>query len=426
MELKINETLKVTTDIPISRVTSFQMQWGVNEHARLVLSCEISYEDAMAYQSRACSGSMIDVVYCGDQKEQQIFNGLVKNIIMSFEGRTAQVQIEGISATWKLDISKKSRSFQDENMTYSALAKKVASFSNSDTIALIGKDTKISGPLIQYQETDWEFLKRISSHLGKYVLCDVVTGRSAFWFGMRKGELAALSTENPYRSKYDPISKRQTYIVDSRRVYQIGDRVSFAGEDVIILQRNAVFNGEIMFTYLLGSESALDKNIQYNDHILGCGLMGTVTAVSGEQLKIRLDIDGNEERGEYWFSWRPETGNIMYAMPEIESPVLLSIPDIDERSAVVNVCLHKEGASANRKRSFNKRCLKTAEGSFLKLYPGELEFSRQGGEHLLKLSDDSIFCETSKSIKIEARKNVYVKGRAAVIEAAEEIDGVVG
>lgn len=70
--------------------------------------------------------------------------------------------------------------------------------------------------------------------------------------------------------------------------------------------------------------------------------------------------------------------------------------------------------------------MRTIEGSLIKLYPDELEFSRNEGVHLLQLSDGNILCKTNKSIKIEARKNVYIKGATASIKAPEGIDGVVG
>jgi len=63
MELRINETLKMTTDIPLNKVTSFHMQWGVNDHARLVLCGEVSYEAAIEYQNRTCTGDRIVQVW---------------------------------------------------------------------------------------------------------------------------------------------------------------------------------------------------------------------------------------------------------------------------------------------------------------------------------------------------------------------------
>lgn len=249
MELNINETLKITTDIPLSRVTTFHMQWGVNDHACLELYGDISYEAAVEYQNKNCSGDRIIVAYCGEQQEQVLFNGLVRKSVISFERRCAQIKVEGISATWKLDISKKFRSFQDKDMTYAALAKKIADYTGTSVISLIGKNTKILKPLIQYQETDWEFLRRISSHLNKFILCDVLTGKPAFWFGMRNGKRVVLPAEHSYHSNFDPILKRQTYMINSKNVYQIGDKVTFMGEDMIILRRECVFHGELIFTY---------------------------------------------------------------------------------------------------------------------------------------------------------------------------------
>lgn len=423
MELKINESLKINSDIPLSKVVDFNMQWKVNDHACLTLRGELPYEDAIGYQSRNVSGSKILIEYCRDQQEQVLFNGLIKKIEIFFEGKTAQIQIEGISATWKMDISKNCRSFQNENMTYAELAKRVAKYANTDVIAVSGKSEKILEPLLQYQESDWEFLKRVSSHLNKFILCDVITGKPAFWFGMRKGGKIALATEHSYHYTLEPVLKRKKYIVNSREAYQIGDRATFLGEDVVILQRDVEFNGETIFTYTLGSETVLDQNIQYNDNLSGCGLWGVVKEISGEMLKIQLEIDKDEDCGEYWFPWYPETGNIMYAMPEIGSLVLLSVAGNDERSAVVNVCLHSERKEENH---YSNRYLKISDQSLIKLYPDELEFSKNEGDHTLTLEDGRIDIKTNKKIKIEAEKNIFIRGRSAFIKASEEINGVVG
>ena len=426
MELNINEILKIRTDIPLSSVTRFHMQWCINDHAHLKLYGDISYEAAVRYQNKNCSGNCIIVTYFEEQKEQVLFNGLVRNSVISFEGRCAQIEIEGISATWKLDIVKQFRSFQDTDMTYAALARKVADYTGASVISLIGKNTKLQKPLIQYRETDWEFLRRISSHLNKYILCDVITGKPAFWFGMRNGKRVVLPAEHSYDLNFDPILKRQVYIVNSRNAYKIGDKVMYRGEELIILRRECVFHDELIFTYTLGSESVLDQTIQYNCAISGCGFWGKVIAISGEMLKIALEMDRDEECGEYWFPWRPETGNIMYAMPEIGSTVLLTIPGNDERCAIANSCLHKEEAIINRGWPFEKRQLETMEGSVIKLYQEKLEFSRKEGDHLLHLSDGNILCKTNKRIKIEAGKKVYLKSVTACIKASERIDGIVG
>ena len=160
MELNINEILKIRTDIPLSSVTRFHMQWCINDHAHLKLYGDISYEAAVRYQNKNCSDNHIIVTYFGEQKEQVLFNGLVRNSVISFEGRCAQIEIEGISATWKLDIVKQFRSFQDTDMTYAALARKVADYTGASVISLIGKNTKLQKPLIQYRETDWRSEER--------------------------------------------------------------------------------------------------------------------------------------------------------------------------------------------------------------------------------------------------------------------------
>lgn len=428
MNLMIHQSIKITTDISLRKVTYFNLQWEVNNHASLIVKGEVEYEDALLYRRQMFSGSRIVIEKDAVPRPQVLFSGLIKDVEIFFEGKTAWIQIQGISASCKLDRVKKSRSFQDTQMVYANLAKKVAYEVDADVIATIGKDDMILVPLIQHKETDWEFLKRISSHLNQFILCDVITGTSAFWFGMRRGVQIELSTDEfSYCSQYNPVRKKHKYTVKSRDVYQIGDRTVFMGAAVTVLSRMAEFKREeLIFTYELGDESILSQKIQYNEAIMGSGLSGRVTAISDEKIQIQLDIDGEADTGSYWYPWRPATGNTMYAVPEVGSPVVLSIPEPDERSAYVGICLHKDGAKVNREREYDDRCLKTKEGSQLRLYPGLLEFSRNDGQDSLALSDGSISFNTEKNINMKAKKQIYVQGRKVLIKAADEIDGVVG
>lgn len=39
----------------------------------------------------------------------------------------------------------------------------------------------IGKPLFQYKETDYEFLKRVASHLGLELICDTINANNVFW-----------------------------------------------------------------------------------------------------------------------------------------------------------------------------------------------------------------------------------------------------
>ncbi len=104
------------------------------------------------------------------------------------EGHLLTVLICGIGETAKMDREKKKQSFQKSEMTYGQVVQKIArNYQGSTVIWNIGDDKNIDKPLIQYEETDWEFLIRLCSHLHEVIVPDLRTGKLGLHFGMCMG-----------------------------------------------------------------------------------------------------------------------------------------------------------------------------------------------------------------------------------------------
>lgn len=428
MERMINESLKINTVIPLTHVNHFQIRWEINEHALLHLDGELSYEEAVACQSGNISGSSLEVWYKDSRQEQVLFHGLIKKTEFLWDGGVSRIRLEAVSATWKLDQGRTSRSFQDQEMTYARLVRQIADASGAEVVISCGTESRLKGALIQYRETDWEFLKRISSHLHRFLVCDVETGRPAFWFGMRRGEQVTIISDRREESRFDALSGRSGYIIHSREVYNLCDRSTWMGVSVAVSGRIAEFQGgDLLFTYYLDTEIPFSREMQYNEQFTGRGFYGKVREVSGEMVRVQLDMDGEKESPLYWYPWRPDTGNIMYAMPETGSPVLLTMPSHDEREAEVRICLHKNGTKDSREKEYQNRCLNIRDDSILRLYPDKLELSKSGDEHVLAIEDGTgIRLETGNSLRLEARENIICRGNRVDVKASDEISGVVG
>lgn len=426
MELRINQYLVTNIEIPLSKVIGLTAKWEVNEHGCLRLKGEIPYEAALKSPNQLFLKSPIELKINWQGEEKVLFNGLVKNYEITFEGRSAQICVEGITATWKLDIERKKRSFQDTEMIYADISKEIAVKQGANIIITCGNSMKILKPLIQYMETDWEFVKRIASHLGKSVISDLLTGKPAFWLGMRQGIEIPIFFKNSYEMMIELESSQQSYIVKSKEVYQIGDKTVFQGKTLVIYKRIIEFDrGEMLFTYTLSEESAIRQNVIYNEDLTGRELYGIVEQVVGENVAVQLEIDGDEKNGAYLYPWRPETGNMMYAMPEKGSPVLLTMPSYDEREAVVKVCLHRDGAENNYGKHYQNRIMQTSDSAKIKLYPCILEMSKK--ENKLVLEDEAgIYIGSGKKIEIEAKEKVRLKAERIDLKASDEIKGIIG
>ena len=95
--------------------------------------------------------------------------------------------LEGDSYSLILDLKKKKRSFQDKNLTYRSLIGNIANENKCNTIFMGDFSKTLDIPFIQYNETDWEFIKRLSSYLGLKLSPDIKTEKPNIFIGIKKG-----------------------------------------------------------------------------------------------------------------------------------------------------------------------------------------------------------------------------------------------
>ena len=83
------------------------------------------------------------------------------------------VEITAISKSVLLDRIPRYRSFQDPTLTYLAIAEEINGNygTNDGKIVNVGEDMQtVPRMTIQYNETDWEYLKRIASYIGQPII----------------------------------------------------------------------------------------------------------------------------------------------------------------------------------------------------------------------------------------------------------------
>ena len=193
----------------------------------------------------------------------------------------------------------------------------------------------------------------------------------------------------------------------------------FKEQEFLICEKWAKLErGELTFTYRLGKPGLGWGRKQYNDKISGMTILGEVLSTERETVRLKLDIDeGWNPGGPYAYTWRPETGNMMYCMPQAGTRVSLYFPNYDEQAAMVVNCVRTNGASCARMSDSSKRSFVTEHGKEMNLYPEELSFLG-GSNGSIKIADeDGISFNTDKKIAIWAKENVCLKAKTAVISA---------
>ena len=374
---------------------------------------------------RVLVGEAADPLFCGRLRwiEQQQVKG------------NHRLTLELVSGTSLLDQKRKSHSYQDIAMNYGKLLDQAARQAGGMVLYPAGLEERAIGfPKIQYEETDWEFLKRMASHLGLSLYPQVEQPRAGLWVGLPQAEGAKAFDWRHYRivwdSRYDELGGEKagnsrdrfiSYEVESEGSYGCGQEVTFQGKGLTICSKSCRSEGgELLFTYRLGYPEWAGQRRLSHKKLSGLSLLGEVISREGERLKRKLDIDREhsdwKQEKAYAFLWCPPTGNLMYMMPAQGSRVSLYFPRGEEEGAVAVNCIRREGEAQGR--SYRERGLKT-EGKELKLYPDCMGVESISGKVML---DDleGIRISGDKALQIIARGKIRIEGKGVQVEGGKE------
>ncbi len=161
-------------------IVEMKVEQSLNHHAAMYLKGIVPKENG---DSGVMDTDDSTVVTVSDQ-DGVIFRGLVQNIRASFQGEVCYLEVWAASFSVKADTDVLSRSFQDGGMNYQQIGELMAG-ENGLSLSMEASALSVNNLLLQYQETNWEFLKRIASHNHSVLLPSVEEPK--FYFGIPKG-----------------------------------------------------------------------------------------------------------------------------------------------------------------------------------------------------------------------------------------------
>ena len=197
-----------------------------------------------------------------------LFSGYPEKVEIKEERGYRIADIQAVSGTILLDQKKSNRVFQKKVQTHMGIASAVTADTDHSACILPGSDMRTGGTLIQYQETDWRFLKRMASQLGLPLVPDTSYYYPRFYLGLPEGEKRELgeiiSCDLCFDGRYYAVSgkclvDREDFIcydVVTRTSLSLGDRVTYEGRELHVSQKKTeLAGGEVIFTYRLAGNS---------------------------------------------------------------------------------------------------------------------------------------------------------------------------
>lgn len=412
------DQVRLSGAIKIKQVLDFTITARANEHGimhfKAIVDARYAMEDLL--------GKLMGKQMCLTCSDKPYFAGEIIRAKVQNEGSYLTIETTCISGSYLFDMQKNSRSFQNTAMTYAELLKKVQTDSAIGSILPIaGREMPIGYPIIQYEETDWAFTKRMASHFGTVVLPEIVHGHPQISMGVVYGETYTIEENAEYEigKMVDVWTLKQNhhdcqpmnfiyYKVKDYRNFELGDKVTFKDYPLTVMAKKlSIKDGLLEGEYELGYEQGYGLIRNYNTPISGKSIQGTVIATAGEKLKIHLDIDeAQDEEKAYWYTWMPRTGNLMYCMPKLKTKVHLHFPNQDEKNAIANECVRTNGGAIREgAKDYQYRHFFTEHDKGVVLAPNYMNFMGDSLQNRNKLSlDDArgIAAETMQDISIHS------------------------
>ncbi|MFX3633296.1 MAG: contractile injection system protein, VgrG/Pvc8 family [Candidatus Pristimantibacillus sp.] len=420
----------------------------LNEHAHVKFTGMVPEEKKDSYVEMTDANTQIEISQINeDGTVSPLFCGIVLSIEIKAIRGVYYIEVEGVSHSYKLDTKRKSRSFQDRNMTYPALLEQIgAEYPGLEVLDAATEGGGIGKFTLQYQETDWQFLKRLASRMHTSLMPAAVFDRPKFYFGIfessAKVELDNYHYEvNKRMSTFHYFSDNEGadvedndfiyYEVETDRVLDLGSVVAFKGKQLYICEAISEMTGGLLkHRYTLCSHKGLRHSLLHNELLIGASLQGKVIAVTGDKVQVHLDIDKEQsKKGAHSFPYSTvysaEGNSGWYCMPEIGDHVLIYFSSSKEEDGVASSSIRQnsEEGENNKLGNPDMKYFRTASGKELLIGPNEIVVTAKDGEIFIRLSDkDGIEIQSSKPVKVTSTEDIMMDaGKKLVISAKDEI-----
>lgn len=422
----------------IQSIKKLIIHTNINDHVTMQLTGILNNEDDKDIDSTT-NNKTIEIYYEGNQNTT-LFYGVVTNIEINVEHGVYEIKLEAKSMTYLMDIKLKSRSFQDTSMTTHKLIDSIMSeYENSNYIVNI-PDEVVNELLTQYEETNWQFLKRIASKYNQG-LYPVMNAKLIQFFIGTPDQPKSLKKESTNYKIYKDLDNYNymlenflqdaneidyiTYEVENHEILKLGDNIQIQGQYFYVYEgMYEIKDGILENTYKLRIINGLRQEKIFNTKIIGSSVNGKIIKVQSDKVKVHLEIDENQDdETAYWFDFSTMSassdGSGWYCMPEIGDSVRVYFPtkDEDEAYAVSAVSEYTQGSGETEDRMGDpsNKYLRTAHDKQVKLTPdGIYIFCDSGQAEMILKTDGTLTITSQNNISIAAEENIKIEAQKSV------------
>ncbi|AET59191.1 hypothetical protein HPL003_12170 [Paenibacillus terrae HPL-003] len=427
------ESLRFYGPFQPQHIEKLQITRTINDHTFLHISGMLSEEQGAACIGQNMEQEPIVIRQLDDQGQslRRLFHGIVKQMSVNCTRGVYTFELEAASHSYQMDIKVKKRSYQDIHRTYDDLVTAlVRKYQYGDAIDTVSNYAKLETFVLQYEETDWAFLKRLASRFGSVLVPEVTAASPKVFFGMPEGKQYKVERDVFYRVRKtfheldtgkpgEHAGSYVTYMIESLQYYALGDLITLPigqGKELVVVRAvTTLADGLLRTRYDLQAEQDIRYARYENDQATGISLTGTVLKVQQDFVQLQLDIDPKQDPTKTcWFPvatrYVAEEHSGWYDMPEIGEQVELYLPTHREQDAYVTDSLRQQRHANGQP---NVKIWQHVQGSGIEMSEHELTLSTSDGF--------SITLHEDTGITINSPGDVQIQGGHVKLDAGEEL-----
>lgn len=423
----MREVLIKAVPFDLLQITALEGVQQVNEHGTLKFSGLMDGSKEKEYLSWALKENpLVSVCVSSDENEEKI---LFQGVLVDFE---IQVQndvryLTGVLKTnsYLMDLIPHTRSFQSSTIQYQDMLTTInKGYMDSIFVMAKGNGVHIPGLVMQYEETDWRFAKRMASRFQTIVIPDSQRDHIAYTFGLPEDGIHYDVQTNMFSIAKNvgrlikhldhraPQADAVFYVLKSREIYRLADCVTLNGIPLRVFSIKTKLEGsELYHTYYLTFDEGFQTEEVFNEDLIGLSLDSQITAVERDKVQISIDCDENKANAgvrffPYATIYSTPDGTGWYCMPEVGDAVRLYFPCEADADAYVASSVHLQSTAGDERINPNFKSIMNKQKKEILFTPGSLIITNNVGMSI-ELSD-------AEGIKIISDKAIVVQSQEAV------------
>ncbi|MBL1230527.1 hypothetical protein IW492_14950 [Enterococcus sp. BWB1-3] len=422
--------MKLVCSFSYLHIEQLSFVHSLNNHGIMHLCVSIEEKVAKRLLSQSLSNETIQLVTSENKKI--LFSGMIEKMIISCIKQVWQVEIVIVTSTKNMDIKKRRKSFQDISKSYVQLISEISGdYPASQFIDVNTLSKNLETMILQYDETDWQLIKRLAAINNTFLVADIIDTRPKFWVGLKEGcRIEFSKTKYTFGRNYQQIrqvqenplgrpttNKVNQLIIETVANYDLGDYLLKDQEKYFIIKKKCTLvNGQLEFEYKVMIKQGFNYWVPQQKENIGITLEGTVIAVSGTNVKVHLDIDKKQGiQNATWFPYLTEGSNITYYMPEIGSRVKVYFPQENEKKATATLGIRSNISSyRDEMNDPTTKILSNPQGKRISLSSNDLSIISSDRLSITLTDGSNIAINSNSSINIHSAADVSFSSRKSI------------